>query len=158
MSDDRELVERLRETETVLRWDTDEIPMADLLAEAAAAIERLMAERDALKHDVERHIAIAGEWYASCSAAEMENTGLKVRLDEALLQATYETDVAAAEIEGRKAAEARVTLLEGSLRKAAERLEARGHHFGAERARAALTALPQSPQSASPPDDGEATS
>jgi len=55
----------------------------------------------------------------------------------------------------RDAAEARVTLLEGSLRKAAERLEARGHHFGAERARAALTALPQVPQSTASPDDQE---
>lgn len=55
----------------------------------------------------------------------------------------------------RDAAEARVTLLEGSLRKAAERLESRGHHFGAERARAALTALPQVPQSTASPDDQE---
>lgn len=100
MSEYAELMEQLRLRASRACADGYANPFdVDLDNEAAAAIERLMAERDA--------------------------------------------------------DEARVTLLEGSLRKAAERLEARGHHFGAERARAALTALPQVPQSTASPDDQE---
>lgn len=133
------------------------IDRTDDMARLAEAIERLTVERDT---------AISQATWANHAAecAEAAAGAMAEQRDEARLQAEYETDVAAAEIEGRKAAEARVTLLEGALRQLIEDADLMGDLYGSticddaiKQARAALTPAPAPvPPGDAPHDAGEA--